>query len=47
MNSTTTEDAILTYEVSDDAMETAAGMGKELAPNFTLGACTALSSCPD
>jgi len=50
MNDTTmgldqTEEAILTFEVSDEALETAAG-GKEKAANFTLGACTGLSVCP-
>ena len=40
------EEAILAYEISDDALETAAGTENQ-ALNFTLGACTALSSCPD
>jgi hypothetical protein len=40
-----TEEAILTFEVSDDALESAAG--KNRAANFTLGACTALSVCPE
>ena len=34
----------LNYEVSDEALETAAG--KEIAANFTLGSCTGLSECP-
>ena len=38
------EEKLLTYEVSDEALETAAG--KEIAGNFTLGACTGLSECP-
>jgi hypothetical protein len=38
------EDDLLTYEVSDEALETAGGY--ELAGNYTLGACTALSVCP-
>ena len=51
MNDTTlgldqTEEEILTHEVSDEALETAAGTGKERAANFTLGACTGLSVCP-
>jgi hypothetical protein len=40
-----TDEEILTYEVSDEALETAAG--KDKAANFTLGACTALSVCPE
>jgi hypothetical protein len=38
-----TEEEILAFEVSDEALETAAGM-KEKA-DFTLGACTGLSVC--
>ena len=41
-----TEEEALSYEVSDEALEIAAGAGNEKA-NFTLGACTALSVCPD
>jgi hypothetical protein len=40
-----TDEEILAYEVSDEALETAAG--KEKNANFTLGACTALSVCPE
>jgi len=40
-----TEEEILTYEVSDEALEAAAGAGKE-KENFTLGACSGLSVCP-
>jgi hypothetical protein len=48
MNDTTkgrdqTEEEILSYEVSDEALETA---GKDQAGLFTLGACTGLSVCP-
>jgi hypothetical protein len=51
MNHTTigldqTEEEILTYEVSDDALETAAGAGKEKAGAYTLAHCTGLSACP-
>ena len=51
MNDTTigldqTEADILTYEVSDEALETAAGTGKEKAGHDTLGFCTGLSACP-
>ena len=36
---------ILSYEVSDEALETAAG-GKEKAGNYTLGFCSGVSVCP-
>ena len=35
---------LLTYEVSDEALEIAAGTKEKM--NFTLGACTGLSECP-
>jgi hypothetical protein len=38
------EEEILAFEVSDEALESAAGSAKEQA-NFTLGACTGLSVC--
>lgn len=41
-----TEDDILFYEISDEALEATAGPGKETAGNFTLAACTGLSACP-
>ena len=41
-----TEEEILTYEVSDEALETAAGTGKEKAGNYTLGGFTGFSVCP-
>ena len=49
MNDNTTrldeiEQEILGYNVSDDALETAAGIEQPSA--FTLGACTGLSVCP-
>lgn len=47
MNDTTIdqiEQAILTCEVSDEALEIAAGM--ENAGAYTIGDCTGLSSCP-
>jgi hypothetical protein len=40
-----TDDETLTFEVSDEALEIAAGSAKEKA-NFTLGACSGLSVCP-
>ncbi len=50
MNDTTmgldrTEEELLAFEVSDEALETAAGTVKEKA-NFTLGGCSGLSVCP-
>jgi hypothetical protein len=38
------EDSILVYEISDEALETA--VGKIIAGNYTLAACTGLSVCP-
>jgi hypothetical protein len=38
------EENLLTHEVSDEVLETAAG--KEIAAIFTLGSCTGLSECP-
>jgi len=35
---------LFSFEVSDEALETAAG--NEKAANFTLGACSGLSVCP-
>jgi hypothetical protein len=42
--STVDEENLLTYEVSDEALETAGG--KKIAASFTLGSCTGLSECP-
>jgi len=42
---TANETDLLTYEVSDEALETAAGAAGEQV-NFTLGSCTGLSECP-
>ncbi len=38
------EEIVLAFEVSDEALEMAAGLAQEKA-NFTLGACTGLSVC--
>jgi hypothetical protein len=38
------EENLLTYEVSDEILETAGG--RVVAGNFTLGDCTGLSVCP-
>lgn len=39
------EEAILTYEISDEALERAAWTVKELG-NYTIGNCTGLETCP-
>ena len=41
-----TEEVMLAYEVSDEALEIAAGTGSEKAGNYTLYYCTALHLCP-
>ena len=41
----TTHEETLTFDVSDEALEIAAGTAGEQA-NFTLGACSGLSVCP-
>jgi hypothetical protein len=41
-----TEEVMLTSEVSDEALESAAAMGGEKAVNYTLFYCTALDLCP-
>ena len=41
--STSDEENVLTYEVSDEALETAGG--NEIGGNYTLAACTGLSVC--
>jgi hypothetical protein len=38
------KDDLFSFEVSDEALETAAR--NEKAVNFTLGACSGLSICP-
>lgn len=40
------EEEILVYEVSDDALEAAAGVGEDKAGNYTLAYCSGLSVCP-
>ena len=41
-----TEEEVLTYEVSDEAIETAAGMEKWKAEAHTMAFCSGLSTCP-
>jgi hypothetical protein len=40
-----TDEEIFAFNVSDEALEIAAGKVSDKA-NFTLGACTGLSVCP-
>ena len=52
MNDTTTikldrpEEEILTYEVSDEALESAAGDESERAGKYSIAWCTFLTGCP-
>ena len=39
------QEEILSFDVSDEALEVAAGTAK-IRVNFTLGSCTGLSECP-
>ena len=41
-----TEEEILTFQVSDEALEAAAGSVKENAGAFTLAFCSGLDTCP-
>mgnify|MGYP000426183539 CR=1 FL=1 len=41
-----TNEDVLAFEVSDEALEIAAGTGSEKAANYTLFYCTALDLCP-
>ena len=40
------EEEILTYQVSDEALEISAGTGNGKAGHYTLYFCTALDLCP-
>jgi hypothetical protein len=40
------EEEILTFNVSDEALEAAAGTVKEKAGAFTLAFCSGLDTCP-
>jgi hypothetical protein len=40
------EEEILTFDVSDEALEAAAGTMKEKAGAFTLAFCSGLDTCP-
>jgi hypothetical protein len=41
-----TEEEMVTYEVSDEALEAAAGVIKDKAGAFTLAFCSGLDTCP-
>jgi len=41
-----TEEEMLTHELCDEALESAAGTGSEKAGKYTLFYCTALDLCP-
>jgi hypothetical protein len=40
------EEEILTFDVSDEALEAAAGTVKDKAGAFTLSFCSGLDTCP-
>jgi hypothetical protein len=40
------EDEILSFQVSDETLETAAGVGIEKAGAYTISFCSGLSTCP-
>jgi hypothetical protein len=40
------DEEILSYEVSDEALEAAAGSVKDKTGSFTLSFCTGLDTCP-
>ena len=46
MNELQREEEILTFDVTDAALEAAAGTGKEQAGAFTLAFCSGLDTCP-
>jgi len=41
-----TEEEILSYEISDDALESAAGTLKDKAGSLTVSFCSGLDTCP-
>ena len=40
------DEEILTYDVSDDALESAAGVLKDKAGSMTVSFCSGLDTCP-
>jgi hypothetical protein len=40
------EDEILSFQVSDEMLETTAGVGNEKGGGITLSFCSGLSTCP-
>jgi hypothetical protein len=41
-----TEEEVLSFQISDEALEAAAGSVKENAGAFTLAFCSGLDTCP-
>jgi hypothetical protein len=41
-----TDEEFLTADVSDEALESAAGAAKAMAGSFTLAFCSGLDTCP-
>jgi len=46
MNDLQREEDILTFDVSDEALEAAAGTVKEKAGSVTVAFCSGLDTCP-
>jgi hypothetical protein len=46
MGSEQAEQEIFAFEISDEALEAAAGTANANAANYTLAACSGLSVCP-
>ena len=42
-----TDEEVPTFEVSDEALETAAGLVREKAGTFTLAFCSSVNTCPE
>lgn len=40
------EEDVLAYEISDEALETAASAGQDKAGNVTIAFCSGLDTCP-
>jgi hypothetical protein len=41
-----TEEDVLTFQVSDEAIEAAAGSAREIVAALTVAFCTGLDTCP-
>ena len=44
-NALKAQEEVLSFDISDEALEVAAG-ATEIRASFTLGSCTGLSACP-